>query len=436
MISILAQPSFQCADVNADTNLESIPEFMEKLDESFDIFRDKLNEAFQKIHGFHLYEGNEFGSLFSPLLAIGMLLLGSSGDTDSQIRENAFAGWQFNDQNLDEPHLALLDLTKAVTKPYMESNDVMRVRNRMYIQNGFGIVPKYLIATDKCYNQERDTIDFSTPEIARAIINSWVRETTGEKLPDLLPENSLNSNTKLVIINAVYFHGFWKQAFDPSLTEKRDFSILVKNSSETVQVDMMSQEGIFEFYKPDAAEVLKLNFGEDRMSMFIILPDREFGLLQSFKYFDYKSYEDTKQLLQAKITIPKFEIQANYNFSETMPEAGIKDLFDESKADLSGISNIDQLFVNEMHQQAYIRVDESGTEAAIAVGSVADTRGFRAGTKEFLCDHPFLFMIVENTFGNVLFEGSVANPSIGLNDEVTTTTTGTTTPTATTRGNN
>ena len=180
---------------------------------------------------------------------------------------------------------------------------------------------------------------------------------------------------------------------------------------------MMSQEGTFEFYKPDDAEVLKLNFGEDRMSMFIILPDREFGLLQSFKYFDYKAYEDTKQVMQAKIFIPKFEIQANYNFSETMPEAGIKDLFDEIKADLSGISKVDQLFVEEMHQQAYIRVDENGAEAAIAVGSVANNKSFRDGAKEFLCDHPFLFMIVENTYGNVLFEGSVANPSIGINDK-------------------
>ena len=416
MILILAQPPvpiFQCAAGNADTNPEPNPEIMVKLDDSFDIFRYKLNEAFQRIHGFHLYARNQFGSLFSPLLAIGMLLLGSSGDTDSQIRENAFAGWQFNDQNLDEPHLALLGLTKAVTKPHMGSNDVMKFQNRMYIQNGFGIDQKYLTATDKCYNQEIEYIDFfSTPQTARATINNWVRETTGDKLPDLLPENSLTSDTKLVIVNAVYFHGFWKQAFKSSLTAKRDFSILKNNHSEKVMVDMMSKEGTFEFYKPDDAEVLKLNFGEDRMSMFIILPDKEFGLLQSFKYFDYKSYEDTKQLLQAKIIIPKFEIQANYNFSETMPEAGIKDLFDDSKADLSGISNVDQLFVNEMHQQAYIRVDEEGTEATIAVGSVTDTRDFRAGTKEFLCDHPFLFMIVENTFGNVLFQGLVVNPSL------------------------
>ena len=86
-----------------------------------------------------------------------------------------------------------------------------------------------------------------------------------------------------------------------------------------------------------------------------------------------------------------------------------------------------------MHQQAYTRVDEEGAEADIAVGSVANTRGFRAGTKEFLCDnHPFLFMIVENTFGNVLFEGSVANPSIRIGDELTTTTTVTTTATTTT----
>ena len=81
LLLILAQLNFQCTDVNSETNLELIPEFMEKLSESFDIFRDKLNEAFQKIHGLHLYNGNQFGSLFSPLKAIGMLLLGSSGDT-------------------------------------------------------------------------------------------------------------------------------------------------------------------------------------------------------------------------------------------------------------------------------------------------------------------------------------------------------------------
>ena len=417
MLLILAQLNFQYSAVNAETNQESIPQFMEKLDESFDIFRDKLNEAFQKIHGLHLYNGNQFGSLFSPLKAIGMLLLGSSGDTDSQIRENAFAGWQFNEQNLNEPHLSLLELTKKVTKPYMESNDVMRVANRWYIQNGVDIDPNYLISTAKYYKLERENIDFGTPEIARDAINSWVREITGDKLPDLLPENSLNTNTKLVIVNAVYFHGFWKHAFDPSLTEKRDFSVFIDKSKETVQVDMMSQEGTFELYKPNDAEVLKLNFSEGRMSMFIILPDSEFGLLQCFKYFDYKAYEDTKQVIQAKIFVPKFEIQANYNFSETMPEAGLNDLFDESKADLSRISSIAQLFVNEMHQQTYIRVDENGTEAAIAVGSNADSRSFRAETKEFLCDHPFLFMIVENTFGNVLFEGSVANPSIGIKDK-------------------
>ena len=416
MILILAPPPvrFQCADVNANTNPEPIPWVMMKLDESFDIFRYKLNKAFQKIHGFHLYEGNQFGSLFSPLLAIGMLLLGSSGDTDSQIRENAFAGWQFNGQNLDEPHLALLGLTKAVTKPHLGSNDVMRFQNRMYIQNGSDIVQNYLKATDKCYNQEIENINFSTPQTARATINNWVkqlgRETTGNELQDLLPENSLTSGTKLVIVNAVYFHGVWRQAFESTSTTKRNFSILKNEHEKTVMVDMMSKEGTFEFYKPADAEVLKLNFREDRMSMFIILPDEKFGLLRSFKYFDYKSYEDTKQLLQAEIIIPKFEIQTNYNFSETMPEAGIKDLFDDSKADLSGISTVDQLFVNEMHQQAYIRVDEEGTKATTV--RVADTRGFRAGTKEFLCDHPFLFMIVENTFGNVLFQGLVVNPSL------------------------
>ena len=375
---------------------------MEKLKDSFAIFRDELNVAFAKIHGMHLYDGNEFGSLFSPLLAIGMLLLGSNGDTDSQIRKHAFAAWNFNDKNLAEPHLALLHLTKEVTRPYKEGNGIMTVDNRFYIEQGFEIIKQYLLETARCYRQEAGDIDFISPEAARNTINNWVKEATGEDIENLLPMNSLSSLTKLVIVSAVYFYGSWKYAFNPTLTQKHDFSILVNKTEKTVQVDMMSQEGYFEFYKPDAAEVLRLNFSEDRMSMFIILPDTEFGLLESFKYFDYKKYEDTKQVVWASIFVPKFEIQAKYNFSETLPVTGIKDLFDEDKANLSGISTVRQLFVNEMHQQAFIRVDEKGTDAAIAVGSVVNSR---AGAKEFVCDHPFLFMIVENTFGNVLFEG-------------------------------
>jgi len=407
--------TFESAGPNAQTNLKPTPEYMEKLTVSFSIFRDKLNVAFAKIHGIHLYDGNEFGSLLSPLLAVGMLLLGSKGDTDSQIRKTAFAGWKFNDQNLDQPHLALLHLTKKITRPYNEGNDIMSVENRFYIQEGLALNKEYLFETAKYYRQNGGFIDFATPEAARTTINLWVREATyWSDIGDLLPKNSLSSLTKLVLASAVYFHGSWKYAFNPTLTQKHDFSISINKTKDTVQVDMMSQEGYFEFYKPNAAEVLKLNFSEDRMSMFIILPDTEFGLLESFKYFDYKKYEYTKQVVHANIFVPKFEIQARYNFSETMPVAGIKDLFDKDKANLSGISTVDQLFVNAMHQQAFIRVDEKGTDAAIAVGSVVNSR---AGTKQFVCDHPFLFMIVENTFGNVLFEGSVANPSIGMNDK-------------------
>ena len=399
---------------NAQTNLMPSPDYMKKLTVSFSVFRDKLNMAFAKIHGIHLYDGNEFGSLFSPLLAVGMLLLGSKGDTDSQIRKNAFAGWKFNDQNLDEPHLALLHLIKQVTRPYKVGNGIMSVDNRFFIQQGLALIQQYLFQTAKYYRQNGGFIDFVSPEAARNTINNWVLEATSEDIEDLLPKNSLSSFTKLVIISPVYFYGSWKYAFNPSLTQKRDFSILINKTKDTVQVDMMSQEGYFEFYKPDAAEVMRLNFSEDRMSMFIILPDTEFGLVESFKYFDYKQYENTKQVVQANIFVPKFEIQAKYNFSETLPVAGIKDLFDGDKANLSGISTVGQLFVNEMHQQAFIRIDEKGTDAAIAVGSVVNSR---AGTKQFVCDHPFLYMIVENTFGNVLFEGSVANPSIGMNDK-------------------
>ena len=97
-----------------------------------------------------------------------------------------------------------------------------------------------------------------------------------------------------------------------------------------------------------------------------------------------------------------------------LSKAGMTDVFSSSKADLSGISEGVQLFVDEVYHQAFVSVNEKGTEAAAATAIVTIRD---SGRKTFKCDHPFRFMVVENKFGNVLFEGSLSDPSVGLNEE-------------------
>ena len=227
-----------------------------KLKKSVDGFRVKLNGAFIKIKGDDLYKQNHFGSPFSPMFAIGMILLGSKGKTKSQIEEVVFSAWKDDAENIAAPHVSLLYLTKELTKPFNETNDTFSFTNRFYIQKEFEIDQNFMKETGKCYHQEAGDIDFGKSEEARSTINGWVEETTRGKIKDLLPKNALNSDTKLVLVNSVYFSVSWNNAFNSSLTIKHDFYILRNNGTteEVVEVDMMTQEGNFTFYKLDVAE--------------------------------------------------------------------------------------------------------------------------------------------------------------------------------------
>ena len=397
--------------VHKEGNVSSIT--MKKLKKSSDMFREKVGKAALKIMGDDLYVRNQFCAPFSLQTAIGMLLLGSKGITRSQIRNLTFSG--FNSSKLVAPHRSLLYLTKEVSKPYKAGTDydTMNVANRIYIQNGLGVDQKFVYETERCYASDAGDIDFGKSDEARNTINSWAEEKTMGKIEELLPKGSISPNTKLVMVNAIYFYGSWKHQFNASLTKKRDFHIMSNGTKEkTVKVDMMSQWGNFKFCRLDGinAEILKLDYTEERLSMLIILPDKKDGLSEVFtEKFDYKKCFEKNLTRHAKIFIPKFEIKVDYPMKKILSEAGMKDVFVQSKADLSGIAKDGQLFVDEIYHQTFISVNEKGTEAAAATGTVMLTK---SRPKTFECDHPFLFRIVENQFGNVLFEGSVSNPRV------------------------
>ena len=209
------------------------------------------------------------------------------------------------------------------------------------------------------------------------------------------------------------------------MTKKRDFYIpktLNQGTTnfthgtkpKTVKVDTMYADSKFEFCRLDGvkAEMLKLDYADERLSMFIILPDEVDGAPMVLKNYSDFNHENCKEQLRptaAKILIPKFQIEAEYKMKGTLTEMGMNNLFTPKKANLSGISKQGQLHVDEIYHKAFIKVDEDGTEAAAASGAVMNMESLG---KYFNANHPFLFKIVENKFGNVVFEGYLVNPSI------------------------
>ena len=175
----------------------------------------------------------------------------------------------------------------------------------------------------------------------------------------------------------------------------------------------MYADSKFEFCRLDGvkAEMLKLDYTEERLSMFIILPDEVDGAPSVFKHYNDFNQENCKGQLRpvaATILIPKFEVETEYKMKRTFTEMGINHLFSPNKANLSGISKQGQLYVDEIYYKAFLKVDEDGTEAAAASGSVIN---MVSKIKLFNANHPFMIKIVENKHGNVVFEGLIADPS-------------------------
>ena len=144
--------------------------------------------------------------------------------------------------------------------------------------------------------------------------------------------------------------------------------------------------------------------------MVIILPNKDNGLIDvemKMHTFDYQACMKEKKNEELRIYFPKFKIESDFELKKPLTEMGIKEVFNE-EADLSGISLERPLFVDEIYHSAFIKVSEEGTEAAAATGIVLNTK---SRPKTFRCDHPFYFMIVENEFGTVLFDGTVINPA-------------------------
>ena len=372
---------------------------------------------------------NYVHSPFSLQSAIGMLLLGTKGETWNQIWSNVFPKIRYYDANpLDDAllpeaknpgkyaHESLLSLTNSVVSN--NNGLIFTVANRLYIQEELPILATYKKNTDSCYSASAENVDFELPE-TRNKINTWVMNKTKDKIEDLLPEDSLSEVTMAVLVNAIYFYGSWKYPFIRTNTTKEDFKIpegYMKATASSLQVDMMKQFGNFSTCYPRdiEARVLQMSYRGDTLSMLFILPEKVDGIndvTRNMTNFNFTECIKLKTPRPLDVEIPRFEITIDYQMKGILTGLGLKDMFDEDKADLTGISNslLHPLYVEEVYHKAFITVDEEGSEAAAATTIVINTHS--APPPAFICDHPFLFMIVENNYGTVLFMGRVFNPT-------------------------
>jgi serpin B len=353
---------------------------------------------------------NVFFSPWSLNSALAMTYEGARGKTADEMRSVLhFSG---ND-SLRRRSFSSLDRRINAN----DSGYVLSTANALWVDDGFPLEGAYEDVVFAYYRGKAANLDFKgAPDDARQTINRWVEEKTAYRITELVPPGYISPLTRLVLTNAIYFNGTWVREFDISETREEDFFTA---DGSTVSVPMMRQldeDAKFNYLETGDMQMLQMAYKGGNLSLVILLPrGHDIALLErSLTVEKLAQWKKDKRKTRVDVYIPKFKISAEYFLKENLMNLGMPTAF-TGMADFSGISPGRELFIDEVIHQAYVDVNETGTEAAAFFFlSRTGSSGYEPpDVPVFRADHPFLFMIQDEETGCILFLGRVSDPSRG-----------------------
>ncbi|HPH64587.1 MAG TPA: serpin family protein [Kofleriaceae bacterium] len=294
----------------------------------------------------------------------------------------------------------------------------LRMANRLFGEQTFKFEQPFIDQTAKAFGAPLQPMDFvGKPDEQRTAMNQWVEQQTEQRIKDLLPPRSITSTTRMVLVNAIYFLADWAEPFKEMFTSDAPFAL---TASKFKNVATMHNRVNARLYTSNAASVLELPYQGDDAAMWIVLPTKLDGLAAveaGLTPDSLATWQAGFKKQQVDVALPKFEINptAPLALSEALTKLGIVDAFSDSKADFTGIgvppNPTHRLYISEVFHKAFVKVNEKGTEAAAATAVVmAEGGGMPQPAPKFVADHPFLFMIVDQRTGMILFMGRVSDP--------------------------
>ncbi|XP_036725049.1 serpin B9 isoform X5 [Balaenoptera musculus] len=349
---------------------------------------------------------NVFYSPVSISSALAMVFLGAKGDTAAQLAQVLSLN---TEKDIHEDFRALLtELNKPGTQ-YL-----LRTANRLFGAKTCEFLSIFKEACLWFYHTELEQLSFAkAAEPSRKQINAWVSKKTEGKIPELLPGNSIDAQTRLVLINTVYFKGRWNEQFNEAYTREMPFRV---NRKEQRPVQMMFQEGTFRLAHIEEvqAQVLELPYAGEELSMVILLPDDHVALSSVEKHLTFEKFlawthPDCMKSTEVEVFLPRFKLEEAYDLGSVLQGLGVVDAFQQGRADFSAMSADSDLCLSRFAHKSLVEVNEEGTEAAAALAVTVVECCLESGPR-FCADRPFLFFIRHNKASSILFCGRLSSP--------------------------
>jgi serpin B len=354
-------------------------------------------------------KGNLFLSPSSISMALAMTYAGAHGQTEAEMAKTLH--FEMPKPELDDGMQRLLSLWKTNEK---KKGYRLLIANRLWGQEDYEFLPAFLEITRTKYGAELARLDFTgKTEESRRTINLWVEDQTEDKITDLIPAGALRQDSRLVLTNAVYFKGDWTEPFDKKGTRDEDFHV---TATEKVKVPLMHQQDEFHYAALDGLQVLELPYGDKSLSVVVLLPEKVDGLSDleaKLTHGNLQRWTSALRPQEVVVYLPRFRTTASFELNDTLKEMGMPSAFDALTADFSGMTGGRDLFIWKVIHKAFIDVNEEGTEAAAATGTIMVPTAARVEKPKpvFRADHPFVLMIRDNRNGAILFLGRLTNPT-------------------------
>jgi serpin B len=347
----------------------------------------------------------------SIALALAMARAGARGETAAEmdavlhdVASDDHAAW------LNALDLALAARSGTFKDRTGKDADVLlRIANAAFAQEDFPWETTYLDALASRFGVGLRLVDYRTNyEQARRLINAWVDDQTEQRIPELLDKDTLDNLTRLVLVNAIYLKAAWLAPFEEEATTDLPFRRL---DGSSLTVATMRQTGYLPYAEGDGWRAVELPYVGDSLAMTIIVPDDLAAFEASVDQAAFDKIVTALEDQRVKLSLPKFGIESKLELNDVLKAMGMRLAFDPDRADFSGITPVDDLYISGVIHQANIDVDEEGTEAAAATAVTLSVVSRPPEPIEFKVDRPFLFALRDVPTGAILFLGRVVEPA-------------------------
>lgn len=302
------------------------------------------------------------------------------------------------------------DLEARAPSAFNEGDDpgevTVRVANAAYLQEGYPFENDYLDTVGSNYGPILRTVDFSPdPDGIAHEINAFVAEATNDQIVDLIADGTIKADTVLALVNALYLKASWLETFDETATTDSAFTLL---GGTDVDINMMNG-GSDASASGDGWVAADKSYVGGLRAQFILPDEGRFEEIAA-TLPTVLTEIDENRTSGAELAVPRFETRTSTELSAALNDLGLTAPY--QNGGLLGIANDPRLVIDKVIHEAFVAMDEEGTEAAAATVVLAyPTSGPPSPPVPVVLDRPFFYRIIDSVSGATLFLGQVTDPT-------------------------